>query len=180
MEEEPRRRMFEPFFTTKPPGRGTGLGLATVYGLAKQHGAGIEVESEPGKGTRFRIYFPVVDAEVAAAARDVALPADAPRGWETILVVEDDDQLGRAAKRILEDAGYQVLTAADGLEALDVLRQGAAVRLGFSALGMPRLGGRALYDPARRDGHTVPLPLPRGYSDPHRRGAAGPPPPPAL
>src|SRR5438034_1921211 len=123
MDEETRRRMFEPFFTTKPPGRGTGLGLATVYGLAKQHGAGIGVESEPGKGTRFRIYFPVVDAEVAAAARDVALPADAPRGWETILVVEDDDQLRRSAKRILEDAGYQVLTAADGLEALDVLRQ---------------------------------------------------------
>src|SRR5438034_68714 len=172
MDEETRRRMFEPFFTTKPPGRGTGLGLATVYGLAKQHGAGIEVESEPGKGTRFRIYFPVVDAEVAAAARDVALPADAPRGWETILVVEDDDQLRRSAKRILEDAGYQVLTAADGLEALDVLRQGAAVRLVFSDLVMPRLGGRALYDAARRDGHTVPFLFASGYSDPSGRGAA--------
>ncbi len=172
MDEETRRRMFEPFFTTKPPGRGTGLGLATVYGLAKQHGAGIEVESEPGKGTRFRMYFPVVDAEVAAAARDVALPADAPRGWETILVVEDDDQLRRSAKRILEDAGYQVLTAADGLEALDVLRQGAAVRLVFSDLVMPRLGGRALYDAARRDGHTVPFLFASGYSDPSGRGAA--------
>src|SRR3989441_9211482 len=177
MDEETRRRMFEPFFTTKPPGRRPGLGLATVYGLAKQHGAGIEVESEPGKGTRFRMYFPVVDAEVAAAARDVALPADAPRGWETILVVEDDDQLRRSTKRILEDAGYQVLTAADGLEALDVLRQGAAVRLVFSGLVMPRVGGRALYDAARRDRHTGPLLFPSGYSDPRGRRAAAPPPP---
>jgi len=172
MEEETRRRMFEPFFTTKPPGRGTGLGLATVYGLAKQHGAGIEVESAPGKGTRFRIYFPVVDAVVAAAPREVALPADAPRGSETILVVEDDDQLRRSAKRLLEEAGYQVLTAADGLEALDVLRQGAAVQLVFSDLVMPRLGGRALYDAVRRDGHTVPFLFASGYSDPSGRGAA--------
>ena len=172
MEEETRRRMFEPFFTTKPPGRGTGLGLATVYGLAKQHGAGIEVESAPGKGTRFRIYFPVVDAVVAAAPREVALPADAPRGSETILVVEDDDQLRRSAKRLLEEAGYQVLTAADGLEALDVLRQGAAVQLVFSDLVMPRLGGRALYDAVRRDGHSVPFLFASGYSDPSGRGAA--------
>ena len=172
MEEETRRRMFEPFFTTKPPGRGTGLGLATVYGLAKQHGAGIEVESAPGKGTRFRIYFPVVDAVVAAAPREVPLPADAPRGWETILVVEDDDQLRRSAKRLLEEAGYQVLTAADGLEALDVLRQGAAVQLVFSDLVMPRLGGRALYDAVRRDGHSVPFLFASGYSDPSGRGAA--------
>jgi len=86
--------------------------------------------------------------------------------------VEDDDQLRRSAKRILEDAGYQVLTAADGLEALDVLRQGAAVRLVFSDLVMPRLGGRALYDAARRDGHTVPFLFASGYSDPSGRGAA--------
>src|SRR5207249_4197986 len=122
--------------------------------------------------TNARDAMPVVGAEVAAAGRDVARPADAPRGWETILVVEDDDPLRRSAKRILEDAGYQVLTAADGLEALDVLRQGAAVRLVFSDLVMPRLGGRALYDAARRDGHTVPFLFASGYSDPSGRGAA--------
>ena len=115
---------------------------------------------------------PVVDAVVAAAPREVPLPADAPRGSETILVVEDDDQLRRSAKRLLEEAGYQVLTAADGLEALDVLRQGAAVQLVFSDLVMPRLGGRALYDAVRRDGHSVPFLFASGYSDPSGRGAA--------
>ncbi len=172
MDEQTRRRMFEPFFTTKPPGKGTGLGLATVYGMAKQHGAGIEVDSEPGKGTCFRIYFPVVDAAAAAAAsRDAGQP-NVRGGSETILVVEDDDQLRRSAKRILEDAGYQVLTAADGLEALDVLRQGATVKLVFSDLVMPRLGGRGLYDAARRLGHAVPFLFASGYSDPDGRGTA--------
>jgi two-component system cell cycle sensor histidine kinase/response regulator CckA len=172
MDAETRRRMFEPFFTTKPMGKGTGLGLATVYGLAKQHGAGIEVDSEPGQGTRFRIFFPVAAAEGAVAARDETHPPAARGGSETILVVEDDDQLRRSAKRILTDAGYQVITAADGLEALDVLRQGSAVQLVFSDLVMPRLGGRALYDAARRDGSTVPFLFASGYSDPRGRGTA--------
>ncbi len=172
MDEETRRRMFEPFFTTKPAGKGTGLGLATVYGLAKQHGAGIEVDSAPGKGTRFRIFFPVAAEEAAEAARPDARQPEARGGSETILVVEDDDQLRRSAKRILEEAGYQVLTAADGLEALEALRQGAAVGLVFSDLVMPRLGGRALYDAARRDGYAVPFLFASGYSDPNGRGSA--------
>ena len=171
MDEETRRRMFEPFFTTKPPGKGTGLGLATVYGMAKQHGAGIEVDSEPGKGTRFRIYFPVAEGATGAARREAGQP-EVRGGSETILLVEDDDPLRRSAKRILEEAGYQVLTAADGLEALDVLRQGAAVKLVFSDLVMPRLGGRGLYDAARREGHTVPFLFASGYSDPEARGTS--------
>src|SRR5207245_1772993 len=128
-------------------GRGTGLGLATVYGLVKQHGAGIEVDTASGKGTRFRIYFPVAEHSAAAASRGEKGEPEIRGGTETILVVEDDDQLRRSAKRILEDAGYQVVTAADGQEALDVLRhQGPSIDLVLSDLVMPRLGGRALYD----------------------------------
>jgi len=89
-------------------------------------------------------------------------------------VVEDDDQLRRSAKRILEDAGYQVVTAADGLEALEALRQTAGVRLVFSDLVMPRLGGRALYDAARREGVTIPFLFASGYSDPDRGGSLDP------
>jgi len=173
MDEETRRRMFEPFFTTKPAGRGTGLGLATVYGLVKQHGAGIEVDTASGKGTRFRIYFPVAEHSAAAASRGEKGEPEIRGGTETILVVEDDDQLRRSAKRILEDAGYQVVTAADGQEALDVLRhQGPSIDLVLSDLVMPRLGGRALYDALRREGRTARFLFASGYSDPDRRGGA--------
>ncbi len=173
MDQETRARMFEPFFTTKPLGKGTGLGLATVYGLVKQHGGGIDVDSEPGKGTRFRIYFPVADG-TAAVARLHAGDVEVRGGSETVLVVEDDDQLRRSAKRILEAAGYQIVTAADGLEALEALRQTAGVQLVFSDLVMPRLGGHALYDAARREGHTTPFLFASGYSDPERAASLDP------
>ena len=167
MDDVTRAHMFEPFFTTKPAGKGTGLGLATVHGLVKQHGAGIEVDSKRGSGTRFRLYFPV--AEVSDTERPHPVSEVAVRGGhETILIVEDDDQLRRSAKRILEEAGYQVVSAADGLEALDALRQADGVRLVFSDMVMPRLGGRALLDAARRAGHTTPFLFASGYSDPDR------------
>ncbi len=173
MDRDTRTHMFEPFFTTKPAGKGTGLGLATVYGLVKQHGGGIEVESEPGKGTRFRIYVPTTD-EPAARPRSLVRERAVRGGLETILLVEDDDQLRRSAKRILEDAGYQVVTAADGLEALEALRHTDGIRLVFSDLVMPRLGGRALYDAARREGLDVPFLFASGYSDPDRATSPDP------
>ncbi|MGH7548771.1 MAG: PAS domain S-box protein [Gemmatimonadales bacterium] len=174
MDEETRRRMFEPFFTTKPAGKGTGLGLATVYGLVKQHGARIDVDSTPGKGTRFSIHFPVATV-AAATARRRSGEFPVRGGTETILVAEDDDQLRRSAKRILEEAGYQVVTAADGQEALEVLRQQATViDLVVSDLVMPRLGGRALYDAVSRQPGAAPRFLfASGYPDPEGRG--GPP-----
>ena len=173
MDAVTRARMFEPFFTTKEKGKGTGLGLATVYGLVKQHGGGIEVDSEPGKGTRFRIYFPLAEHAAVPALKGAGEP-EARGGSETVLVVEDDDQLRRSAKRVLEEAGYQVLTAADGLEALEALRHTTGVRLVLSDLVMPRLGGRALYDAARREGHTVPFLFASGYSDPDRAASLDP------
>jgi two-component system, cell cycle sensor histidine kinase and response regulator CckA len=174
MDADTRARMFEPFFTTKEKGKGTGLGLATVYGLVKQHGGGLEVDSQIGKGTRFRIYFPLA-TERAAPQRPHADEPEPQGGSETILVVEDDDQLRRSAKRVLEEAGYQVLTAADGLEALEALRHSPGVRLVFSDLVMPRLGGRALYDAARREGRTVPFLFASGYSsDPNRSSGLDP------
>jgi two-component system, cell cycle sensor histidine kinase and response regulator CckA len=173
MDRETRTHMFEPFFTTKPAGKGTGLGLATVYGLVKQHGGGIDVESEPGKGTRFCIYLPTSD-QPPAPARPAVREKVVRGGRETILLVEDDDQLRRSAKRILEDAGYQVVSTADGLEALEALRHTVGIGLVFSDLVMPRLGGRALYDAARRDGHTVPFLFASGYSDPSRATSPDP------
>jgi len=137
----------------------------------KQHGGGIDVDTAPGKGTRFRIYFPVAAQRGAASGRGKVGEPEIRGGTETILVVEDDDQLRRSAKRILEDAGYQVLTAADGQEALDVLRhQGPAIALVFSDLVMPRLGGRALYDALRREGRSARFLFASGYSDPDGRG----------
>src|SRR2546425_11351103 len=132
MDEQTRRRIFEPFFTTKPLGRGTGRGLATVYGLVQQHGGSVEVDSEPGKGTRGRGHVPTAQG-AATPPRRHSPPHQAPAGCDAIILVEDDDQLRRATKRVLEDAGYQVLTAADGQEALEVLRQqGEGIRLVLS------------------------------------------------
>ena len=167
MDEATRQRAFEPFFTTKPVGKGTGLGLATVYGLVKQHGGFVQIDSAPGAGTRLRIYFPVADETTRRRGSGAHSPlfADAPGGQETVLVVEDQAQLRRATVYTLEHAGYQVLSAADGLEALQLLRQHAApIDLVFTDLVMGRLGGRGLYQIDRREGRSTPFLFTSGYA----------------
>jgi two-component system, cell cycle sensor histidine kinase and response regulator CckA len=121
MDEETRRRLFEPFFTTKPAGRGTGLGLATVYGIVKQSKGSIWVYSEPGKGTTFKIYLPAVGG---AATPVTAPPVDVPAlvGTETVLLVEDQVEVRGLIEKTLGRAGYRVLAASDGAEALGVAR----------------------------------------------------------
>jgi PAS domain S-box-containing protein len=142
MDGETRRQIFEPFFTTKPEGQGTGLGLATVYGIVKQSGGHIWVYSEPGRGTTFKVYLPRFD-EPAEFARPGTVAGDAPRGRETILLVEDTETLQEVIRETLEERGYTVLLASNGEEAL-ALAGGEGERqihLLLTDVVMPRLGG---------------------------------------
>jgi CheY-like chemotaxis protein len=116
-------RIFEPFFTTKEVGKGTGLGLATVYGIVKQHGGWIELGSQPGQGTTFNVFFPATTEPVKAQSSEAALSTEVRGGSETILIVEDEPVLRDMAHMILEDCGYRVLEAGSGVEALEVWNQ---------------------------------------------------------
>jgi len=146
MDEGTRLKIFEPFFTTKELGKGTGLGLSTVYGIVKQYGGDITVQSEPGLGTEFRLYFPRV-AQDPVVDVPQEQTADALRGSETILVVEDEEPLRRLARRILESRGYRVLDAGNGYEAIDVMaKHGSEVDLLLSDIVMPSMGGRELVE----------------------------------
>ncbi len=143
MAPETRARMFEPFYTTKPAGKGTGLGLATVYGIVQGSGGEIRVTSDLGLGTTFSILLPE-EGEVAAPG-----PEESPRGgetWirggETVLLVDDDEGVREFARPVLLDRGYEVLVAADGQDALRVAQQyGARIHLVLTDVIMPRMNG---------------------------------------
>jgi two-component system, cell cycle sensor histidine kinase and response regulator CckA len=137
--------IFEPFFTTKPLGEGTGLGLATVYGIVKQNRGFVWVYSEPQMGTVFKIYLPAVAVQHRADDADTAKPENAARGSETILLVEDESAVRRATSEFLRLQGYTVLEAKDGLEALDVARNhGTTIHLVVTDVVMPNMSGGQL------------------------------------
>lgn len=143
MTPEVKARIFEPFFTTKGPGKGTGLGLATVYGIVKQSGGSVEVYSEPDNGTAFKVYLPRVDLPVTAGKSQP--PLSPPRGTETILVAEDDRGVRGLTCHVLRSSGYTVLEAADGEDALRAAgRYPGPIHLLLTDVVMPGMNGREL------------------------------------
>jgi PAS domain S-box-containing protein len=164
MDTETKSKIFEPFFTTKERGKGTGLGLATVYGIVRQHDGIINVYSEAGKGSRFSIYLPAV--EQADIEIDPAPEAPAPGGHETILLAEDDERLRFLSLEILRRAGYRVLTAVDGEDALRMYHMhGRKIDLLFLDVMMPKKGGRIVYDEIRAVHSDIKCLFMSGYSE---------------
>jgi len=144
IDPEIQSQIFEPFFTTKERDKGTGLGLATVYGVVKQSGGYIAVESEKGKGASFQVYLPRIEQTVEVYAESSPVPATV-RGWETILLVEDADALRKLAHMFLKGNGYQVLVAANGSEAIEIARQHVGpIHLLLTDVVMPGINGRVL------------------------------------
>ncbi|WP_051955448.1 hybrid sensor histidine kinase/response regulator [Beijerinckia mobilis] len=158
-------RVFEPFFTTKPIGQGTGLGLSQVYGFLKQSGGHIEIESEKGIGTNVRLFLPRarLDSEIAQGEEN-GQGAD-PRGHrETLLLVEDDDEVRTYSIEILKNLGYTVLVATRAEEALGYLRQSRAIDLLFTDIGLPGMNGRELAEEACRLRPGLPVLFTSGYA----------------
>ncbi len=168
MDDITRARMFEPFFTTKAPESGTGLGMSIVYGLMRLHFGFVEVESAVGRGTMVTLLLPAVAEAAPDGPAECATPLGCG-GGELILLVEDEESIRRATRKILERHGYRVLLAANGEEALELIRGGAdahphAIDLVISDMMMPKLGGAGLFEALRAEGWLRPFLFISGYS----------------
>ena len=163
MTEEVREHAFEPFFTTKDVGKGTGLGLSSVYGIMKQHNGYINVYSEKGKGTAFKLYLPAIKAE----AEQLKVPALPPvvGGTETILFAEDEEAVRRLAKNILEEYGYTVIAAEDGADAIRKYRASERpIDLLVLDVMMPKKTGKAVYDEIKKKKRKIKVLFISGYT----------------
>jgi two-component system cell cycle sensor histidine kinase/response regulator CckA len=167
MDETTKSRIFEPFFTTKEPGRGTGLGLSVVYGIMESHGGSISVESAPGKGTKFKLDFPVSPSVAIEKAEGGQGELSRAHGPETLLVVEDEEMLAELLRVALEAQGYTVITASSGDQALSIYESlGEDIALVITDLGLPGMSGRDLFLRIRALRPGARVVIATGYYDP--------------
>jgi CheY-like chemotaxis protein len=164
MDEATLARIFEPFYTTKPMGKGTGLGLAVVHGIVQSHGAGIEVESAPGAGTTFRIYFPAVEAAQPVAVQREAQGTRVHGRGRHILYVDDDEAIVFLMTRLLERQGYRVSGYTDPVEALAAVRaEPQAFQLAVTDYNMPGMSGLEVTQALKEIRADLPVALASGY-----------------
>jgi CheY-like chemotaxis protein len=161
-----RGKIFDPFFTTKEKGKGTGLGLATVYGIVKNHNGFINVESEMGAGTTFSVYIPAIEKK-AEKLREIESRPEG--GQETILVVDDEETIRFLVRDILEEIGYKVIAAEDGYRALEIYgKRMAEIDLVILDMTMPGMGGRETFEKLKKQNPRVLAVLSTGYSEDER------------
>ena len=162
MDKTTRQRIFDPFYTTKEMGRGTGLGLASVYGIVKNHGGFINVYSEKGKGATFTIHLPATEKEIMAKKE---IEKDILKGSETVLLVDDEEMIIDVGKRLLEKLGYKVLIAGSGNEALKIYNKNRdKIDMVILDMIMPEMDGGETYDMLRKINHKIKVLLSSGYS----------------
>jgi len=163
IEPETMERIFDPYFTTKGVGKGTGLGLAVVQGIVHKHGGAVHVESEPGKGTTFQVFFPVIEGEKKEIKEKREAPL--PSGTERILFVDDEDVLAETGKEILEHLGYKVTIRTSSIEALELIKaKPGYFDLVITDMSMPNMTGEQLSREVMKIRPELPIILCTGFS----------------
>ncbi len=166
MDEQVQTRLFEPFFTTKEVGQGTGLGLAVVYGIMKQHHGSIQVQSSPDLGTTFSLYFPSTNGKPEEKSETLPLQKMIEGGSETILVVEDDPDVQLLTSEFLHDCGYKIILASDGEEGMRIFEENiATISLVIADVMMPKMRGKLLQESILQHGSTVKVLIVSGYQE---------------